>query len=97
MHLEQTFAYQFQNLEIVGSKLCLIGLLKRKVEVDFAGNMIFFGIPSFQTVPSFNSLVLLEYVRVDLYETQKGLMIPTIVDINADFRVFPKYITVRLC
>ena len=59
--------------------------------------MIFFGIPSFQIVPSLNSPVLLEYIRVDLYETQKGLVIPAIVDIDAKFRLFPKDITVRLC
>ena len=97
MHLEQTFAYQFQNLEIFGSKLCLVGLLKREVQMDFARNMVFFGIPSFQIVPSLNSFVLLEYIRVDLYETQKGLVIPTVVDINANFRVFSKDVTVRLC
>ena len=94
--IKQTFAYQLQNLEIVGSKLCLVRFLKRKFEVDLARDMLFLGIPSLQFVPSLNSLVLLEHVRVDLDEAQKGFVFATVVDINGDFGMFPKNITVRL-
>lgn len=64
--------------------------------MDLARNMIFLGIPSLQFVPSLNSLVLLKNVRVDLDEAQKGFMVSTVVDVDADFGMFSKNITVRL-
>lgn len=70
--------------------------MKRKVEMDLARNMIFLGIPSFQFVPSLNSLVFLKYVRVDLDEAQKGFVVSTVVDVDANFGMFSKDITVRL-
>ena len=94
MHIEQTFAYQFQDLKIIRSKLCLICFLVREVEVDLAGDMVLFWIPGFQLVPSVNSLIFVENVRINLYEAQKCFMISAVIDVNADFRVFPKDITI---
>lgn len=64
--------------------------------MDLARNMIFLGIPSLQFVPSLNSLVLLKNVRVDLDEAQKGFVVSTVVDVDADFGMFSKNITVKL-
>lgn len=64
--------------------------------MDLARNIVFLGIPSLQFVPSLNSLILLKYVRVDLDETQEGFVVSTVVDVDADFGMFSKNITVRL-
>ena len=96
MHLKQTFAYQLQYLEIIGSKLCFVRLLEREVEVDLARDMIFFRVSSFQFVPSFDSPIIMEYVRVDLHEAQESFMISAVVDVDAHFRVFPKDIAVHI-
>lgn len=62
--------------------------------MDFARDMIFFGVPSFQFVPSLYSPILMEYVRIDLHKTQERFEIPAVVNVDADFRMFPKDVTV---
>ena len=93
MSLDQTFAYQLQNLEVFRSKLCLVCFLKREREVNLARDMIFFRIPSLQFVPSLNARILVEYIRVDLHKAQERFVISAIVDVDAHFRVLSENIT----
>lgn len=94
-HLKQTFAYQLEYLEIIRPKFCLISFLKSEIEVDLARDMIFFRVPCFEFVPSFNSPILMKYVWVDFHEAQERFVVSTVVDVDAYFRMFPKDITVQ--